>query len=104
MPTKTKAAPKPELSPREAVAKAEEFVRSLYAKDDLTGLRLEAVELSDGETDWIVTVSFLPRVYPDETSGGSALLGGPVINRRLYKEISVRASDGVAHSMTNPTA
>ena len=103
MPAKTKAVAHQKLSPREAVAKAEEFVRSLYSKDDLTGLRLEAVELADDDGDWLVTVSFLPRIYPDEISKGSSILGEPVVNRRLYKEISVRAADGLVHSMTNPT-
>lgn len=102
MPAKTKAAMKERLTPRQAVAKAEEFVRGLYPKEDLTGLRLEAVELSDGDEDWLVTVSFLPRVYDDEISVGSTLLGGPAINRRLYKEVHVRAKDGEVHAMIAP--
>jgi hypothetical protein len=103
MPTKTKAASKERLTPRQAVAKAEEFVRGLYPREDLTGLRLEAVELSDGDEDWLVTVSFLPRVYDDEISAGASLLGGPPIIRRLYKEVHVRARDGEAHAMITPS-
>ena len=101
MPTKTKAEPR--LLPREAVEKAEEFVRNLYPKEELTGLRLEAIELNKKETDWLVTLSFIPRVYSDEPQDGGSLLG-PAYVPRLYKEVSVRSSDGFVSSMVNSSS
>jgi hypothetical protein len=98
MPTKTKAEPK--LPAREAVAKAEEFVRNLYPKEELTGLRLEAIELSRKESDWLVTLSFIPRVYPETPENGDSLLGQAWVSR-LYKEVRVRVADGFVSSMVS---
>ena len=49
---------------KSAVAKAIEFLSDVLKSDDIVGIKLEEVELSDDHTTWDITLSFV-RCLPD---------------------------------------
>jgi hypothetical protein len=98
---------------KQAVSAASEFLKSLYAPNELVDLTLEEVELSSDETNWLITFGFTRRLTePISEKVIRPAPGGPfgwlseaqseksqkyVI--REYKIIQVDAATGEAKSM-----
>ncbi len=86
------------VSAHDALGKAEAFLEGMYKREDLTGLRLEALELVDDGNLWLVTISFLPKVYEDEIPESGGLLPA-YRNPRLYKTMHIRTTDGYVEAL-----
>ncbi|HVU14001.1 MAG TPA: hypothetical protein VHD90_22135 [Phototrophicaceae bacterium] len=84
---------------REAIAKAREYIKQLYADDRLERLMLEGVELSDDEQRWVITFGFdvppVRQLYND--MGFSTPLAKDY--ERTYRDILVNAITGEVISM-----
>ena len=93
------------INVKEAVRIAVEYVRELYAPDELVDLRLEEVELSESGKYWHVTIGFSrPELKKQqrqvEPPGGSVLsLLRPQILEREYKVVTINAQSGDVRSM-----
>jgi hypothetical protein len=83
---------------KSAVARAIASLHEVYGEADLSGLRLEEVELSDDGALWHIALSFLAEVPPEERSGLLAELRTPNLARQ-YKILSVSSSTGKVNSM-----
>ena len=85
------------IDAKEAVRIAFDYVRGLYAAEEIPHLTLEEVELADnegGEDFWLVTVSFLKPVPKSAIEAMTGQQGAPT-----YKILRIRAADGQVHSM-----
>lgn len=88
------------IDAKEAVRIAFDYVRGLYAAEEIPHLTLEEVELSNGEGGeggedfWLVTVSFLKPVPKSAIEAMTGQQGAPT-----YKILRIRAADGQVHSM-----
>ncbi len=83
----------PKIDVKTAVEAALQYVKSLYAGQNLRDLLLEEVELSDRDNEWLVTVGFS---LPKEEQG---LLITPRQLARHYKVVRVDAETAQALSM-----
>ncbi len=97
---------------KQAVKAASEFVKGLYEPDELVDLALEEVELSNDETNWLVTIGFTRRLTEPISETVVRSAGSPfgwLANSqseqsqkyaiREYKIIRVDATTGDAKSM-----
>ncbi len=77
-----------------AVKKALEFLAGVYANENLLDVRLEEIELSEGDDFWNITLSYAKFIRPssleEELSDETY---------REYKVIAVRSADGEVRSM-----
>lgn len=81
---------------REAVHRALQFIRDMYAGDNLTDVRLEEVEKDDvAPYNWHVTIGFRA---PGTAAAVSESLGGPY--ERDYKVVKIDADTGQVLGMT----
>ena len=93
------------INVKEAVRIAFEYVRELYAPEQLIDLRLEEVELSDSGKYWFVTIGFSrPELKKQqrevEPAAGSVLsLLRPQTLDREYKVVTINAKSGDVQSM-----
>jgi hypothetical protein len=73
-----------------------EFLAGLYPESPIVDPRLEEVELSGDERNWIITISYSDDARVNEmikSVTGKAYLG------RTFKELTVSADDGRVRSM-----
>lgn len=81
-----------------AVKAAMNYVREMYADDEISDLLLEEVEPSKTHGTWLVTVSFYrPKTEYATGTLGQILGGSP--SKRSYKVLSVDKATGTIHSM-----
>jgi hypothetical protein len=78
-----------------AVQAARQFITATFGSENVQGLRLEEVELSQDELTWYVTLSFVRGDAP----GALATSMGLTSAGREYKIVALRASDGEAQSV-----
>ncbi len=75
---------------KSAVQVAVQYMKDLFASEQITNLGLEEVEYDDHTNDWIVTIGFSrPWDYPQ-----SSILPGIVVNssappKRAYKTVII---------------
>ena len=88
-----------------AVAKAIECLGNLLESDSISGMRLEEVELSDDQSTWSITLSFVRRTPSTTSSPAEAIraiqsmtLGVPM-GEREYKIVAVNSANGEIRSM-----
>ncbi len=97
------AIPAPQTAPvdvREAVRIARQYMRDLYEGEKLPNLRLEEVELSEDNAEWLVTFGFTASEKDVETNSFITAIGGSTSRpRRDYKLIRVDARTGKALAM-----
>ena len=87
------------VSARKAVESAERFLRGIYANKELNRLRIEEIEKTEDNSQWLVTLSFLLQEDPENDSpltGMSSILGSGL--DRVYKRLRV-STDGDVQSM-----
>ena len=93
------------INVKEAVRIAVEYVRDLYAPDELLDLRMEEVELSGSAKYWFVTLGFSRpevRKRPSQLCAtGSAMIEmlRPQVVEREYKVATINAKSGEVQSM-----
>lgn len=80
---------------KQAVEAAANYVGDLFAGEKILDVRLEEVELSEGDDFWNVTLSFLRE--PKAASEFSKLV--PARMQREYKMFVIRSLDGQVKSM-----
>ena len=93
------------INVKDAVRIAVEYVRELYAPEELIELRLEEVELSESGKYWLVTLGFSrpelkKQQHPMEPAAGSVL--GLLRRQELereYKVVKINAKTGDVQSM-----
>ena len=87
-----------EVDFKTAVKKAIEFLAGVYANEDLRDVRLEELELSEGDEFWNITLSYRRYAPPARTiSGAMEIIAG--VPPREYKVLAVRLRDGEVRSM-----
>jgi hypothetical protein len=79
---------------KEAVQRAKQYLTELFSSEQPQFLRLEEVELSEDESTWRITLSFFPGTAPGSLA---AALG--VQEKREYKTVAIRATDGQVQSV-----
>jgi len=81
---------------KQAVKAAEQYLHKLYGEP--IGVQLEEVYLSDGDGSWLVTLSFLAPVPPEE---GNLFAAAMIADRfvRKYKTFDVDRTTGEVRSM-----
>lgn len=88
------------ISAKEAVARAAEYMREMYA-NEAKDLRVEEIELTgDGET-WLVTMGFwefLPVPPPVNALAALSQIENRKV-RRTYKQLAIQAESGEVLSM-----
>ncbi len=91
-----------------AVIAAQEALGQFYIRANEvqpSGQQLEEVYLSDDESAWLITLSFLSDVEPDEPTGLGALLppsdsnGNKLRKKRIYKTFEIDANTGEFRGM-----
>jgi uncharacterized membrane protein len=91
------------IQANDAVVSAQETLRQVYSRAGEVqpyGLQLEEEYLSDDESSWLVTLSFLSDIEKDEPTGLGALLppsdsdGTKIRKKRIYKTFEVGADSG----------
>jgi hypothetical protein len=93
------------INVNDAVRIAVEYVRELYAPEELVDLRLEEVELSESGKYWFVTLGFSrldlkkqQRQVESPAVGVLSLLR-PQALERAYKVVTINAQSGNVRSM-----
>jgi hypothetical protein len=86
-----------EIDFKTAVKKAIEFLAGVYANEDLRDVRLEEIELSEGDEFWNITLSYRRYAPPATTVSGLEIIAG--VPPREYKVLAVRLRDGNVRSM-----
>ncbi|MBN1589071.1 MAG: hypothetical protein JW888_06120 [Pirellulales bacterium] len=85
---------------KQAVAKAFEFVGTLYEGEGFQVPQLEEVELSPDDSKWLITVSFLRPKFLGGVAKQVRDAGlMPPQYEREYKLITLSADDGTVQSM-----
>ena len=79
---------------KQAVAVALKFLDEVYSQKEISGVRLEEVELTDNDGLWHVTLSFISRATPGEIADSLSDSG----TRRQFKVITI-SDIGVVRSM-----
>lgn len=80
---------------KQAVAAAMEYIKGVYAPEELIDSMLEEVQMSDDGKYWLITIGFShPKftVYPLQELFQDKLMGEKY--QRIYKVIQVRVDDG----------
>lgn len=87
---------------KEAIAAAKNYVRDIYADEQLTNLGLEEVEHIQSAGNWVITLAFSRPWNTPRTRAQEVLenLGGVSALKRSYKVITM-ADDGTVLSMRN---
>lgn len=84
---------------KQAVETAANYLADLFAKEDISDIRLEEVELFEGSKTWNVTLSFLRKRKATGPLADALHAGlGPQMDRD-FKVLTVRADDGVVTSV-----
>lgn len=83
------------ISVKEAVNTAIKFVVEMFSQENLMGLRLEEIELSEDGLWWYLTLSFVRGTSPGAIA--SAMSGGST--NREYREVHVSATSGEVRSV-----
>lgn len=88
---------------KEAIATAKNYVKDIYADEEVTNLGLEEVEHVMPAGNWVVTLGFSRPWNTPRTRAQEVLenLGAVSPLKRSYKIITV-AEDGSVLSMKNP--
>jgi len=84
---------------KQAVETAANYLADLFAKEDISDIRLEEVEISEGAQTWYVTLSFLRKAKETGQPFRDALSGVQSQKDRDFKILAVRAADGVVTSV-----
>jgi hypothetical protein len=71
----------------------------LFAKENISDIRLEEVELSEDSLTWYITLSFLRKAKETGQPVADALTGLQFQKNRDFKVFAVRADDGAVTSM-----
>ena len=94
------------INVKDAVRIAVEYVRDLFATEQLIDLRLEEVELSDDGEYWYVTLGFSrPELQKQHDAVGTAVAGAilgalrPQTLARDYKIVKIHARSGDVQSV-----
>jgi hypothetical protein len=84
---------------KQAVAKAMDYLKDMYAIEQFKDVLLEEVDLSEDKKFWNVTVGFTRR--QESTSGGpmATLIGQSEEFKREYKVFQIDADTGDLRSM-----
>lgn len=92
---------------KEAVRIAFEYVADLMADEKIGKIRLEEVERTQNDAEWIVTVSF-PREPVPLNSGVAAIAAAATLTpdraERAYREVRIDAASGQVISMKRAKA
>jgi hypothetical protein len=83
-----------EIDFKTAIKKAIEFLDAVYANQNLRDVRLEEIDLSEGDEFWNITLSYR-RGMPAPGLVGALIGETP----REYKVLAVRSRDGEVRSM-----
>ena len=83
------------IDAKEAARIAFEYIREVYAADEIPHLSLEEVELSSEGDFWLVTVSFLRSVAKSPIEAMTTGQQGTA----TYKLLKLDAEGGQVHSM-----
>jgi len=81
-----------------AVKSALAFFQEMYPENNFKNILLEAVELSNDEKFWTVTIGF-SRYLPELASPLTQLSNGPTGYKRSYKVFTVDTESGIVKSM-----
>jgi hypothetical protein len=84
---------------KHAAKTAIEYVVDLLGPDNVLDARIEEVELSDDDADWLVTVGFFRPARI-----GLQIVPGMPRGDREFKQVRVRTSDGTVRGMRIRTA
>jgi hypothetical protein len=84
---------------KEAAQSALAFARDLLGDNRVNSLLLEEIELSDDQTEWLVTVSVPTARLPATGLGMLATGSGAITEPREYKVIRVDAGNGLPKSL-----
>jgi len=89
---------------KEAIARAKDYVKDIYAEEAVTNLGLEEVEHPAHTGNWVVTLGFSRPWNTPRTRAQEVLenLGAVSPLKRSYKVITI-ADDGTVLSMKNRT-
>ena len=93
------------INVKDAVRIAVQYVRELYAPEELVDLRLEEVELSGSGKYWFVTLGFSrPEIRREQggmepAPGSLQTLLRPQALEREYKVVKIHAATGDVQSM-----
>lgn len=88
-----------QVNVKSAVKAAIDYVKDLYADNDLRDLMLEEVEFSESTDQWLVTVGFsLPETKEETTSLIMPSKTSRALSRR-YKVVNIDAETGKPISM-----
>ncbi len=87
---------------KEAIRKAKDYVKDVYAGEEVTNLGLEEVEHALVAGNWVVTLSFSRPWNTPRTRAQEVLenLGAVSALKRSFKVITI-ADDGTVLSMKN---
>lgn len=98
------------MDPKEAIAKAKNYVLELYEGEPIVDIGLEEIRFDEATDVWDVTVGFQRVLKPthvrqliDAMSRGpslSALVAAP-LSERIYKVVSIANDNGDFRSMTD---
>lgn len=81
------------ISVKHAVRSATDQLLGLYG--DVLNIRLEEIFLSDDESAWCVTLSFLAPISQEETEPSSDNAAAPLsLKQRYYKTLEIDANTG----------
>ena len=87
---------------KEAIATAKQYIRDIYADEQVTNLDLEEIEHLPSSGNWAVTLAFSRPWNTPRTRAQEVLenLGAMSSLKRAYKIITI-ADDGTVTSMKN---
>ena len=87
------------ISVKDAVSKALQGFNQFFPDQELQGLELEEVEMSEDEQYWLITLGFdVPNLNPP-TGIGAIMQTNQQIYKRKYKVFEIEATSGKVKSM-----
>jgi len=95
---KTVAAGDQTIGIRAAVQAARKYMKEVH-EGSLEDVQLEETDLTDDDSQWLITLSYLRTEPPSDTI--FAMAAGPLFSKkvRIYKVVTVDARTGKAKSM-----
>ncbi len=81
----------------EAVLRARQFIKTLYAEEPVAEVGIEEIDFDDEKALWTVTIGF--RRLWDRPQPIEAAAGGDHASPRVYKAVSIRDHDKQVVSM-----
>ena len=90
----------PQLTAKQSVEAAKAFAREVLSEKEFRYPRLEAVELSNDNEYWLVTISYAPDEDPEDLAREMIDAAAHYQGIRSYKTLHVRTSDGKVVKMT----